>query len=98
MNIKTLARVTLYSWPDGRKTPIMTGYRPLFEFPGHNSKTSGRIDIIGKSTFEPGTTQEVEITFLETVLKKDAISPGTRFSFGEGPKPLGEGVILKVFL
>lgn len=95
--IKVIARITLYPSSKGRKTPFLSGYRPLFEFPGYQLQTSGSIDLIENKSFDPGETQVVHITFLETVLKRASLSGGTKFVFGEGRITLGEGEILEVF-
>jgi translation elongation factor EF-Tu-like GTPase len=86
--------LTLYSGT-GRTTPILSGYRPLFNFPYASSKYSGRIDLTDGEQFFPGTTLVVDISFSEKYLDVRNLNVGTRFTFDEGTQPIGEGEILK---
>jgi translation elongation factor EF-Tu-like GTPase len=91
--IRVTARIELYA--NGRKTPFISGYRPLFEFI-LGIKTSGRITTLNKQRFFPGDAGIVRIDFLNQELLGPMFGPGSKFTFGEGGKPLGEGHILKV--
>lgn len=88
--IRVKARIKLYI--NGRKTPFMTGYRPLFTFVGE-VKTSGKITLKGRSDFPPGDEDIVEIAFLHREFLGENFGMGSRFTFGEGREPFGEGVV-----
>lgn len=91
--IRIKAIIKLYS--DGRKTPFPSGYRPLFDFI-EETKTSGQITLIDREAFYPGDEGVVEIAFLHRKALGDNFFEGTKFTFGEGRKPLGEGKILEI--
>lgn len=91
--IRVKAVIKLYS--DGRKTPFSDGYRPLFDFI-EETKTSGQITLIDREAFYPGDEGIVEIAFLHRKALGDNFFEGTKFTFGEGRKPLGEGKILEI--
>jgi translation elongation factor EF-Tu-like GTPase len=89
------ANLKLYYGEKARQTPFTNGYRPLFNF-GEDMKTSGQINLIDKNEFSPGENGVVEIAFLnDEYLGKD-FNVGTKFSFGEGKIPLGEGEIIEI--
>ena len=87
--IKVKAKIRLYK--DGRKTPFISGYRPLFSFI-EEMKTSGQIILNDQSEFYPGDEGVVEIVFLNKEYL-GTFDIGTKFTFGEGHEPLGEGEI-----
>jgi elongation factor Tu len=89
------ANLKLYNGEKVRQTPFSSGYRPLFNFI-ENMRTSGRINLIDRNEFSPGENGVVEIAFLnDEYLGKD-FNVGTKFSFGEGQIPLGEGEIIEI--
>ena len=91
--IKTKAKIKLY---DGsRKTPFINGYRPLFNFITE-MKTSGQITLIDRQVFYPNQEGIVEITFLKNSFLGKGFNIGSKFTFGEGREPLGEGVIIEI--
>lgn len=59
--IRIKAIIKLYS--DSRKTPFLSGYRPLFDFI-EETKTSGQITLIDRKAFYLGDEGIVEIAFL----------------------------------
>jgi elongation factor Tu len=91
--IKIKAVIKLYR--DGRKTPFSSGYRPAFNFV-ETMQTSGQITLIDRDIFDPGDEGLVEITFLNREYLGDNFSEGSKFTFGEGREPLGEGKVKKI--
>ena len=88
--VKVKAEIELYSGENKRKTPFVSGYRPLFDIIGE-TKLSGMIDLIDRTEFSPGEKGIVEIRFLVNDLQK-----GLEFHFFEALEPLGEGYILEI--
>jgi len=91
--VKTRAYIKLFE--SGRKTPFTSGYRPLFSFT-EEMKTSGSITLIDKDRFHPGDEGEVEIVFISEEYLGATFGKGSKFLFGEGGPPLGEGEIIQV--
>jgi translation elongation factor EF-Tu-like GTPase len=91
--IKVKAKIKLYKTDSGRKTPFNSGYRPLFNFIPE-MKTSGQITLNDKEEFFPGDEGIVEIAFLNKDYLGNNFGVGTKFTFGEGQEPLGEGEII----
>ncbi len=91
--IRIKAVIKLYS--DSRKTPFLSGYRPLFDFI-EETKTSGQITLIDRKAFYPGDEGIVEIAFLHRKALGDNFFEGTKFTFGEGRKPLGKGKVIEI--
>ena len=50
--------------------------------------------LIDKDEFYPGEEGEVEIVFLNLKYLGSSFDKGSKFSFGEGGPPLGEGKII----
>ncbi|CAG5067306.1 hypothetical protein DYBT9623_00026 [Dyadobacter sp. CECT 9623] len=59
------AKIKLYKGKNKRKTPFITGYRPLFQFL-EGMKTSGQIRLLDQEFLLPGNEAVVEIYFLNT--------------------------------
>ena len=93
--IRIRAIIKLYKSDNGRKTPFVNGYRPLFNFI-EEMKTSGQITLIDREAFYPGDEGLVEIAFLNNDYLEDNFSEGTKFTFGEGREPLGEGKVKEI--
>ena len=93
--IKVKAKIKLYKSDSGRKTPFNNGYRPLFNFIPE-MKTSGQITLKDREEFFPGDEVVVEIAFLNKDYLGNDFGAGTKFTFGEGAEPLGEGEIREV--
>jgi len=81
----------------GRKTPFTNGYRPLFNFKSE-IKTSGQIALIDRKEFNPGDEGIVEIAFLNKDYLGIDFGIGTKFTFGEGGEPLGEGEVKAIII
>lgn len=88
--IKIRAKITLYK--KGRSTPIISGYRPLFNFI-NEMKKSGMIKLLDRIELLSGDETEVEIIFLNNDYLGDNFRIGTKFTFGEGAVPLGDGEV-----
>ncbi|MVT10252.1 hypothetical protein [Chitinophaga tropicalis] len=91
--IKVLATIVLFSNEKSRKTPFISGYRPLFNFPNAKTKISGSIKLMGTSSFSPGSKGDVEITFIKGMIDDNYFKSGIKFTFDEGRDTLGEGEI-----
>lgn len=94
--IKILSRIELFAGEKMRKSPIVSGYRPAFDFPGTITKLSGRIDLINNDTLEPGMIETVKITFIKGIINDRHFIPGEKFTFSEGMDILGKGEIVEV--
>jgi translation elongation factor EF-Tu-like GTPase len=92
--IKIIAKIKLLA--NGRQTPFISGYRPLFNFNDAWSRVSGRIDLINMDQFEPGKEGQVYVTFIKGMIDNDIFVAGQRFTFGENEQSLGEGEIVRV--
>jgi translation elongation factor EF-Tu-like GTPase len=93
--IRVIASIKLYGSGASRSTPFTSGYRPLFNFIDE-MKTSGQITLTDRKEFFPGDEGEVEIAFVTEKFLGESFGIGTRFTFGEGHIPLGEGVINEI--
>lgn len=89
------AIIRLYSGMGYRQTPFTSGYGPVFDFVP-DMKTSGAITLLDRVAFFPGEEGEVEIAFLRSAYL-GRMSAGTRFTFGEGGAPLGEGEVAELW-
>lgn len=85
------AKISLFDTPHGRKTPFVSGYRPLFNFPNAPTKISGKIDLIDKEFFLVGMSDDVHLTFIKGMIDDDYFRVGVKFSFDEGGDVLGSG-------
>ena len=95
--IKIFAHLELFEGENMRKTPFLSGYRPVFEFEGARTKISARIDLIDNENFLPGTSGIVQITFLKGMISDDCFKKGEPFVISEGGKyNLGKGEIIGV--
>ena len=92
--IEITARIELFKGEDVRQTPVVSGYRPLFDFPGAKTKISGKIDLIDMNDFSPGQKGVVKISFINGMISNDYFQKSVKFTFGEGMKDLGKGEVL----
>ena len=93
--IKITANLLLYKGSNVCYKPIVSGYRPLFNFVD-SMKISGQITLVGQQELYPGQQEEVEILFADRTYIGDDLSRGKKFFFGEGAIFLGEGVVINV--
>ncbi|WP_160715074.1 hypothetical protein [Chitinophaga solisilvae] len=91
--IKVLATINLFFNERSRKTPFTSGYRPLFNFSGAQTKVSGSIKLIDMDSFSPGSKGDVEISFIKGMIDDSYFKSGMKFTFDEGGSVLGEGWI-----
>jgi translation elongation factor EF-Tu-like GTPase len=91
--LRIRARITLYN--EGRITSFISGYRPLFNFI-NEMKKSGKIILLDRQEFLPGDEAEVDIIFIDKQWLGEDFRKGTKFTFGEGLFPLGNGEIMEV--
>jgi translation elongation factor EF-Tu-like GTPase len=84
--VKVKAIIKLYKKEKGRKTPFVSGYRPLFRFID-KMKTSGQITLIEKEKFCPGDEGEVEIIFLNKEYLGNDFEIGKKFIFMKEKNP-----------
>ena len=95
--IKILAKIKLFSGENMRQTPFISEYRPAFDFKGARTKLSGRIDLIDREKFEPGSSGVVQVTFIKGMINDEYFTKGQTFFISEGGKyNLGEGEILEL--
>src|SRR5687767_12454198 len=94
--IKVLAKIDLVKGDKGRRSPIISGYRPHFEFVGARTRLSGRIDLINLKELPPGGSATVQLTFLTGMISNSHFKVGSDFKFSEGSVPIGEGVITEI--
>jgi translation elongation factor EF-Tu-like GTPase len=91
--LKIKAKIELFEGV--RQTPVVSGYRPAFNFHGAPTKISGRIDLINMNVFAPGETAIVQVTFIKHMLDDDYFTVGQVFTFDEGPHVVGKGQIIE---
>ena len=90
--VKMKAKIRLFDLPNGRRTPFISGYRPLFNFAGAPFKTSGKVDLIDKEVFQVGMSDIVYLTFIKGIIDESYFKTGIRFTFDEGSNTvLGDG-------
>ena len=89
--LKVRALLELYKI---RKTPFITGYRPIFDFNLEN-RIDGQITLLDRKEFSPGDIAEVEILFIKEKFSESLIV-GNNFTFAEAIQPLGKGAILEI--
>ena len=95
--IKISAKIKLYTGENKRKTPFVTGYRPLFQFIS-DTKTSGQITLRTQEKFMLGEEGIVEISFLHKEYLGQDFRIGKSFNFYESEEPLGEGEIIEILI
>ncbi len=93
--IKIKAKLKLYKGKGKRKTPFLSGYRPLFGF-STETKTSGQINLLNQKEIKPGEDEIVEIVFLNREYLGYNFGVGKTARFFEGEEPLGEVEIIEL--
>lgn len=94
--ITIIAKIELFAGEYMRKTPFVSGYRPVFDFVGARTKISGKIDLLDMNLFYPGSSAKVQISFNKDMISDSHFKIGETFTFGEGVLPLGKGEIINV--
>tara|TARA_B100000676_G_C17688545_1_gene635086 strand:- start:121 stop:675 length:555 start_codon:yes stop_codon:yes gene_type:complete len=78
----------------GRSHYAKSGYRPHIEFDEIKGLlTSGQQTYIGQESASPGETVEASILTIMSKYLTGMLEEGDKFSFSEGPRPIGKGVI-----
>lgn len=80
----------------GRSTPAFSGYRPHVKFPFSEMMTSGQQIFIGTNQVLPGERITAEISIISTEFFSGKLRIGLDFEFGEGPRIVGTGKIIKI--
>lgn len=100
--ITVKARIKMRSTEEGgRKTGFISGYRPnhVFEYSKEGQLLQtyiGDISFEGQSTIEPGEEKEVTVRFIMDQKIEQYLNIGRIWWIHEGPKLLGEAVILEI--
>ena len=95
--IKITAKIDLFSGQNMLQKPIFSNYRPAFYFAGALTKLSGKINLIDRDSFLPGTSAIVQVTFIKGIISNDYFRKGETFTISEGGEyNLGKGEILEV--
>ena len=91
----TIVKANIKLYKNSRKTPFISGYRPIFSFENQEMRTSGKIDLIDREQFCPGEEGDVQIRFLSKFIEEN-FRTGISFIFSEGAVPLGEGTVKEI--
>ena len=83
----------LPSEESGRKTPVISGYRPGIKFEFSDMQTSGAQTFIDRTIVFPGDTVEAEINIISVDYFAGQLKEKMNFDFREGPHVIGTGQI-----
>ena len=83
----------LTSEEGGRKTPVISGYRPGIKFEFSDMQTSGGQTFIDRNIVYPGDTVEAEINIISVDYFAGQLKEKMNFDFREGPNIIGTGQI-----
>ncbi len=92
-----LATITLVpTEAGGRRTPILSGYRPQFYFDGEDYECRS-VEIIPERSLSPGETANVRIRLSEfaRAALRDRVEPGMTFELHEGRTSVASGVVTR---
>ena len=78
----------------GRTSYVCSGYRPNFRF--GDLYTDGALTFPDHQQVSPGDECEVRITFANPAYVRASLRVGACFDITEGPRKIGEGVILSI--
>ena len=78
----------------GRTSYVCSGYRPNFRF--GDLYTDGALTFPDHQQVSPGDKCEVRITFANPAYVRASLRVGACFDITEGPRKIGEGVILSI--
>lgn len=93
--ITIFAEIELLQTENSRKTPIHSGYRPIFKFINASTMVSAKIDLINSDSLSPGKSGIVKISFIKGMLNDNIFKPGEAFIFHEGQSLIGKGKIIE---
>lgn len=92
-----IARLKYYTTEQGgRKTHVISGYRPQVKFDFTEMQTSGQQIFLDKEIVYPGDTVTAEIAIISTEFFKNKLSIGQSFDFREGSRIIGTGEIIEI--
>jgi hypothetical protein len=77
----------------GRKTAVMSGYRPQIKFDFAEMQTSGQQTFIDRELVYPGDTVDAEIEIIGVDYFENTLAVGMEFEFREGSTVIGTGKI-----
>ena len=80
----------------GRKTPVISGYRPQVKFDFSEKQTSGQQTFIDKKIVYPGDTVLAKIKVLSPDFFADKLEEGMKFEFREGATIIGIGELKNI--
>ncbi|MGZ3944720.1 MAG: EF-Tu C-terminal domain-related protein [Mucilaginibacter sp.] len=80
----------------GRRTPVLSGYRPQVRFAFSEMQTSGQQKFLDKEVVYPGEIVNAEISILSPQFFEHMLYPGMSFEFREGSRIIGTGQIIKI--
>jgi translation elongation factor EF-Tu-like GTPase len=93
---KITAKIEIIPYEQGgRKTNILSGYRPTFYFID-TMGTSGAIIFYNKPFISPTDKTEVDIYFSNDKYLGTDLEIGKEFLFKEGGRTMGKGIVLFV--
>lgn len=93
---KFIAKIRLLSTSEGgRKTGIMSGYRPNVSF-ADSINTDVKFELINHTSLEPGEKDTVTLTPLNFDAISDFLTFGSQFIIREGAKIIGQGMVLEI--
>jgi translation elongation factor EF-Tu-like GTPase len=89
------ARIKLFKTEEGGRTSyVRSGYRPNFRF--GDLYTDGALTFLDHQQVYPGDKCEVRVTFANPDYVRAYLRVGACFDITEGPRKVGEGVILSI--
>ena len=89
------ARIKLLKTEEGGRTSfVRSGYRPNIRF--GDLYTDGALTVLNQQQVYPGDTCEVRVTFGNPDYVRAYLRVGACFDITEGPRKIGEGVILSI--
>jgi hypothetical protein len=80
----------------GRKTPVLSGYRPQIKFNFQEMQTSGEQTFIERKMVFAGDTVKAEIKLLSPECFENKLNYEMKFEFREGETVIGTGKILHI--
>jgi translation elongation factor EF-Tu-like GTPase len=95
--IELLAKIEFFKTEiSKRKSPIMSGYRPIISFDNNKVNFSCKLDLLDRDGLEPGSTTTVKLTFIRSVDRDKYFTVGQKFSFSEGLGTMGVGEFIEI--
>jgi hypothetical protein len=79
----------------GRRTPVISGYRPSLRFQFDNYLTTG-YHIFNKQTVNPGESETADIKIISKDYFAGKLKEGMMFDIFEGNHKVGEGIIITI--